>query len=184
MRLKEIVMIQTGVYAKESPNPNIGYIKLSDIDANNQLQSWLVPSVQIKENVEKYLLRERDLIMVAKGTSNKCIVMPKTDFKCVASPTFFVLRVLNTEEVLPEYLCWLLNTNTMQTACKQLIRGTSLPSISKLALGELDVYIPSIEKQTAYMKIIKLQAVEQQLSTELNEKINQVLESNIINNQL
>ena len=74
----------------------------------------------------------------------------------VASTSFFVIR-LHDRNVLPGYLTWFLNHPSTQTVLKGQARGSSIASISKAVLSELEIPIPNIQKQELILKIFKLQ---------------------------
>jgi restriction endonuclease S subunit len=50
---------------------------------------------------------------------------------------------------------------------KSFARGTSIASISKEVLNDLEIIIPSIEKQQLIFKIDNLRSAEREISTKL-----------------
>lgn len=55
-------------------------------------------------------------------------------------------------------------------------------SISKATLGELDIHIPSIDRQRQYVELAKLQRREQELYKAIAERRKQVLDYKMIKN--
>ena len=183
VKLREITTIQTGVFLKESVEPNALYLQLSDFDADGVLHSNVSASVFVGDKMKKHLLKDGDLLLAAKGSNNVCIIMPDIAEQCVASPSFLIIRINNRIKVLPAYLCWFLNLSaTQQMMASRAALGTSIMSISKSALGELTVPLPSVEKQRQYIELSTLQRRERQLYEAIAEKRRKVMEYKMIKN--
>lgn len=98
----------------------------------------------------------------------------------MASTSFFVLR-LTDEKTLPEYLAWFLNAPSTQTLLKVQAIGTSMPSISKQVLENLEIPLPSMETQKAILQIIKLRKRENSLKKEIESLREKHIQQKIIN---
>ena len=179
-KLHNIATIQTGVFAKTSPNPNALYLQQSDFDGNGELRNTAQPTI-VADN-PRHLLTAGDLLLASKGNNNMCVIVPGIEQKCVASPSFLVIRLHDKSAILPEFVAWYLNLPTVQNTLAAQARGTSIMSISKATLGELEIPIPSIEKQKKYIKLSKLQKREQQLYAAIVERRKQILDYKMIKN--
>ena len=179
-KLQDIATILTGVFAKTSPNPNALYLQQSDFDGNGELRKTTQPT--IVADSPKHLLATGDLLLASKGNNNICVIIPEIEQKCVASPSFLVIRLHDKSAILPEFVAWYLNLPTIQNTLAAQARGTSIMSISKATLGELEMPIPSIEKQKKYIELSKLQKREQELYKAIVEKRKQLLEYKMIKN--
>lgn len=179
-KLHNIATIQTGVFAKTAPNPNAFYLQQDDFDSNGVLCNTAQPTVIIDR--AKHLLVAGDLLLASKGNNNMCVVIPELEQKCVASPSFLVIRLSDKTSVLPEYVAWYINLPATQKALAAQARGTSIMSISKATLGELEIPIPSLETQQKYIKLSKLQKREQQLYEAIAERRKQILDYKMIKN--
>lgn len=179
-KLHNIAIIQTGVFAKTVPNPNALYLQQSDFDGNGELRNTVQST--ITTNNPKHLLTAGDLLLASKGNNNICVIVPKIEQKCVASPSFLVIRLYDKSAVLPEFVAWFLNLPTTQNTLALHARGTSIMSISKASLGELEIPIPSIGRQRQYVELAKLQEREQELYKAIAEKRKQLLDYKMIKN--
>jgi hypothetical protein len=167
-RLSDIASISTGLYQKESPGGGACYLQARHFDAFGRFRDdgLPMPRIEVGERISKHLLQEGDILLIAKGDSNRaCMYDPQTG-KAVASSTFFVLR-LKTHLVLPGYLHWLLNTSPLQTILAGLAKGTHTPSISKKALASLTLDIPTLEMQREVLEVLRLWEKERTLAAEL-----------------
>lgn len=179
IKLQDIATIQTGVFAKNTPSPNTLYLQQSDFDNTGVLY---IPQPTIAIDNPKHLLNTGDLLLASKGNNNICVIIPEVEQKCVASPSFLVIRLHDKSAILPEFAAWYLNLPTTQNTLAVQARGTSIMSISKATLGDLEIPVPSVEKQRRYIELSKLQKREQQLYAAIAERRKQILEYKMIKN--
>lgn len=180
IKLHNIAVIQTGVFAKVGPNPNALYLQQSDFDGNGELRNTTQPTIIVAN--QKHLLTAGDLLLASKGNNNMCVIVPGIEQKCVASPSFLVIRLHDKSAILPEFVAWYLNLPTVQNTLAAQARGTSIMSISKATLEELEIPIPPIERQKKYIELSKLQKREQELYKTIAERRKQILEYKMIKN--
>ena len=178
-KIYNIATIQSGVFAKKSLAPNAVYLQQSDFDVEGNVDVSLKPTIEI--NV-KHILKPGDLLFVCKGSKNQCIEVPDMKYDCVASTSFWVLRIIEKESVLPAYVAWFLNLSSTQKILMQQAIGSSIMSIPKNVLAEIEIPIPSVEKQKKCLALAKLYKREQILYKSIIEKRGQLIESKIINN--
>lgn len=178
--LKEIATIHTGIYAKSNPMGNVNYIQGNSVDEDYLLlKPYKIPKLVWKDNFKKHLLREKDILFMAKGDRNVSVLYNPSLDRSVASSTFFVLR-LNNVEILPEYLKWYLNSLYEMGKTKSLLKGTYIPSISKKSLEKLEIPVPSFEIQRKILHLSKLWEKEKMLTRNLLDKKEQYYQ-NILN---
>lgn len=145
-----------------------------------QLQSALHGDLLSAYISQKHLLKNGDVLFAAKGTKNFATVFENFNEPSVASTSFFVLRPTD-KKVLPDYLAWVLNSHTTQTLLKSQAIGTSIPSISKQVLENLEIAVPSIEMQNAILQITKLRNKEKSLRQKIETLREKQIQQQIIN---
>lgn len=163
--LKHIANIQTGIYAQTVSSGSVVYMQAKHFDESGNLYNTIIPDLPLNSQTEKHLLNDGDIIFAAKGSKNFAALFESKNGQCVASSTFLVIR-LNDEfrsGILSEYLVWYINHPRIQEWLKAKARGSSIVSISKTDLQELEILIPSIEKQKQILVIDSLQRREQEL---------------------
>jgi restriction endonuclease S subunit len=178
--LKHITNIQTGLFAKPSSVGNVVYLQSKHFDENGELLRELHPDLMADGISDKHLLKDGDVLFAAKGTKNFAAVFENHNEPSVASTSFFVLRPTD-KKVLPDYLAWFLNSHTTQTFLKGQAIGTSIPSISKHVLENLEIAVPGIEIQKAILKITKLQNREKALNQKIETLRQKQIQQQIIN---
>ena len=164
--IKDITNIQTGLFAKPAGIGELVYLQSKHFDEYGQLHSVLHPDVVAEGISEKHLLKNGDVLFAAKGTKNFAAVFENHNEPSVASTSFFVIRP-EDKKVLPQYLAWFLNNHTTQTLLKGQAIGTSIPSISKQVLENLEIPVPNIEIQKAILQITKLRNKEKSLKQKI-----------------
>lgn len=176
--IKYITNIQTGLFAKPAGIGELVYLQSKHFDEYGQLHSVLHPDLLAEGISEKHLLKNGDVLFAAKGTKNFAAVFENHNEPSVASTSFFVIRPAD-KKVLPQYLAWFLNNPATQTLLKVQAIGTSIPSISKQVLENLEIPVPEIKTQKAIVEISKLRNKEKSLKQKIevlrDKKINQQL---------
>ncbi len=164
--IKNITHIQTGLFAKPSGVGEVVYLQSRHFDEYGQLLVSWHPDLMADGISEKHLLKDGDVLFAAKGAKNFAAVYESHNAPAVASTSFFVIR-LTDKKVLPEYLAWFLNSHSIQAILKAQAIGTSIASISKQVLENLEVKVPSIETQKAILQITKLHNKEKFLKQQI-----------------
>ena len=178
-QIKSIAKIQTGLFAKPLAMGDVVYLQSKHFDEQGRLLALLHPDLLVVDVSYKHLLRVGDVLFAAKGTKNFAAVYEEHQFPAVASTSFFVIRLFDSN-VLPEYLAWFLNNPNTQAALKAQALGTSIPSISKQVLEDLEFPLPSIEKQKLVLSISKLRGLEKELQLKLESLRDKKIQHQII----
>lgn len=178
--IKDITKIQTGLFAKPAGIGELVYLQSKHFDEYGQLHSVLHPDLPAEGISEKHLLKDGDVLFAAKGTKNFAAVFENHNEPSVASTSFFVIRPTDNK-VLPQFLAWFLNNHTTQTLLKGQAIGTSIPSISKQVLENLEILVPEIKMQKAIVEISILRTKEKSLKQEIEALREKQIQQQIIN---
>lgn len=171
-KLKDIATTITGLYKKADPVGNTFYLQGRQFNQQGFLNkdSIMTKDIWVDSNLERHLLKDKDILFVAKGERNRACLYREEYGRAVASSLFFVIRV-TTDALLPEYLHWFLNSNTAQIRIETFSMGSRIPSISKKSLQELEIQIPTMETQKRILELNQLWQNEKNLTHELiNQK--------------
>lgn len=180
MLLKHFTNIQTGLFAKPDGVGQLVYLQSKHFDEYGQLHAVLNPDLVAEGISEKHLLKDGDVLFAAKGTKNFAAVFENHNEPSVASTSFFVIR-LTDKKLLPQYLAWVLNSHTTLTLLKGQAIGTSIPSISKQVLENLEIAVPSVETQKAILHITKLRNKEKSLKQKIETLREKQIQQHLIN---
>jgi restriction endonuclease S subunit len=181
--LEHIANIQTGIFAKPVSKGEIVYLQAKHFNENGKLYSLLHPDLKADNITEKHLLRHGDVLFAAKGTKNFAAWYESKNQPSVASTSFFVIRVHEnfSNKILPEFLVWLISHPISQKFLKGKAIGTSIVSISKSVLEELEISIPDLQTQKAILKINQLHNTEKNLKQQIEILREKQIQQQIIN---
>ncbi len=178
--LGHIANIQTGIFAKTVSKGDIVYLQAKHFTENGQLYSSLHPDLKADNVTDKHLLRHGDVLFAAKGTKNFAAWYESKNQPAVASTSFFVIR-LTERTILPEFLVWFINHPASQKLLKGKAIGTSIVSISKSVLEELEISIPDLQTQKAILQITQLRNIEKTLMRKIETLREKQIQQQIIN---
>lgn len=176
--LSEMASIQTGVYARTGPHGDFIYLQAKYFTETGDWISSNLPDLKLTKQIQKHLLQAGDILFAAKGTKNFAACYKEAYGPCVASSTFFVIRIQDKlkNKLLPEYLTWYINHPNTQKWLKGKAIGTALPSISKPVLKELLIPVPSTGKQELILTIQTLRKKETGIQKRINELREQLIQ--------
>ena len=179
-KVKHIATIQTGLFAKPVSNADALYLQTKHFTENLNVNSLIQPSIIMNGVAEKHILRKGDVLFAAKGDRNFATYFDVLEYPSVASTSFFVIR-LHDKNVLPEYFAWFLNQPRTINLLKRKAKGTSIASISKATINDVEISVPSIDKQKMVLKIHQLRNREKKLIKKKDLLRGKIIQQKIIN---
>lgn len=143
---------------------NVDIVKITNID-EGEIDYTSLPSANIEEErIEKYLLRDNDIVISAKGTNIKIALVENVgERKIIPHNNLMVIRI-TSKSVLPGYVCNFLKSETGQTILKSHQTGSIIINITKRSLLDMNISILDMDTQETIVnrynilknKIIKL----------------------------
>lgn len=144
---------------------DVRVLQISDIRNTTTLDPYALPLVRWTVASQPPFLRRGDVVMPARGDHYEALAI-ESDEPMVASGQLFVIEP-RSAAVHPGYLCWFLNQPESRTYMLKNRAGSSIPSLSRAALGDLQVTMPSMETQQKILDLAQLWQREQLLSQQL-----------------
>lgn len=179
-KLNNIASIGSGIYSNTNPEGEVYYLQARDFDAAHQLETAELEPVLLRDkSIEKHFLKKGDVLVAAKSGDFFAAVYCGEVEPAVASTMFLVLRDIDQDQILSDFLAWYINLPSSQELLQRLSKGSSVQSINKKTLAELEIPLPDLKKQHLIIKISKLQVQEKNLSQQI-----QILNTQITNQQL
>ncbi len=135
------------------------------------------------ELTERYLTKEND-ILIRLFTPMKACLIDKSQTNLVVPSQFAIIRINEnyTKRVLPEYIHLIMQNKDFINQVEKLEEGFQLRSIKTSSIENVEITIPSIEKQEKLIKIAELMNKKEVLYNNLFEQ--QKLQNEIILNNL
>jgi hypothetical protein len=142
-------------------------VQMRDVNAENGI-AWdhLVPFIPDRKGVERYLLRDGDVLFLSKGARRVASVVCDPKPNAIAAAIFFILRV-REGIILPEYLAWYLNGPAQREMNAEVRQGTTMPFLTREALENLEVALPSLDIQQVIVRLDATLKRERLLTTQL-----------------
>lgn len=178
--LNDIAKIYYGPYEKTETKGSIKYLVSSHFDEYFEPSLFKESYVDAVKDAKKYILRPNDIIVTGKGQRIFAWAYKEEYGEVIPSSLFYIIKINDSSKLIGEYLATVLNSQKVKHKLKSLSGGTSIPSIQKKELGQLNIHIPSIEKQMQIIDMSKLLDKDVELATKLLEK-KKALKTGILN---
>ena len=108
-----------------------------------------VPSVDLPVKRKPKTLKHGDILFASRGARTFAHLVDTPPDGAVGSSLFFLVRPLSGL-IVPGYLAWFINQPPAQRYFVQKASGVAVRSVTKNALGSLQVPLPSIERQRLF----------------------------------
>jgi len=181
--LKHIATISTGIYAKPDPIGQVKYLQVNHFNDAGKVFQLPFPELELNDKTSKHLLKEGDVLFAAKGSRNFATQVTSRFGLAVASSTFFVVRLSThaMNQVIPEFLVWSINHPNNLNFLKGGASGTSVPSIPKSVLEDLEIFIPPLHAQELILQIHDLRQQEKELKTKIESLKEKQIQQSLLN---
>ncbi len=172
--IKKIAKVQMGYSFRSrlevSKRGEVAVIQMKDLRDDNTVGCDGLTMIDMERVKEHHLVRKGELLFRSRGlVSNSAIVLEDPGRAIVAAPLLRI-RITKSDRILPEYLNWYLSQREAQMFLTSRAIGSAQKMISKEVLEELELFLPSLEKQKKIVELASLSAREQALLVGLAEK--------------
>ena len=132
-----------------------------------------------EKNIENALLKEGDILYLAKGNKFDAGIVEKDCENTIPSQLFFIIRV-DRKRFNPKYITWYLKSETVRRYIDKFTSGSVVKTVRKTVLE--DVAIPNIDlnSQNKIVEIIESFEVEKSKTEEYLEKKELLIEEKIL----
>ena len=151
MRLGEIANIRSGLVlsrkqAREKTENRYSLLTLKSIKPDATVSEGELDVFDAVESLNKeYLTAIGDVVVRTSTPYTSVLIDEKTDGMVVSS-NFVIIRCC-IDKLLPEYLFWLLNTESVKKDIYKNSAGNMLAAIKPQYFCDLDIEIPSLREQ-------------------------------------
>lgn len=185
MKLGDYVEVMTGYSFRgriESQEGGVvGILQMKDMIRNyTQFNYQNIDRSNDHDFKERFILQDRDILFVSKGTNNSAVLFREQDFPCVASAVFFVIRVTR-KDIVPEFLVWYINQSRVQSYLVERRAGTSMVNINKQDVMDIPLQEVSYKKQKAIGDYTQLYQKEQELVASIQLYKEKFIQQQLIN---
>ena len=180
-KIKKIATVQMGYSFRSrletSRSGNIAVIQMKDLLEDNTVGCGALAKIDMETLKEHHLAQKGDLVFRSRGHVTTAAVLLDDPGKAVVTAPLLRIRITKPDRVLPEYLNWYISQRDAQIFLTSRAKGTAQKMISKQAIEDLEVSLPSLENQKIIIELALLSAQEQTLLHRLSEKREQYISS-------
>ncbi|MBN2738897.1 MAG: restriction endonuclease subunit S [Spirochaetales bacterium] len=181
IKLNQLATVQMGYSFRSrletTEGGRVAVIQMKDLLDDNTVSCDDLVRIDMESVKDHHLAQEGDLVFRSRGHVNTAAVLLEDPGKAVVAAPLLRIRVTKPDTVLPEYLNWYISQRDAQIFITSRAKGTVQKMISKNAVEELVVALPSIEQQRSIVELAALSAREQFLMDTLSIKREQYVNS-------
>ena len=179
IKLSELALVAVGYAFRERLDAyaagDVAVLQMKNIDEADAL--CLVdtaPRVNLPNLNDRQCIRKGDLLLRARGQFHTTAEVTADMGRTIVAAPLMLIRVTSAD-LLPAYLRWFINQPQTQSTLTSLAAGTHVRSINKVVLENLQIPVPTIDKQRMITEIAQLGEREQALTVALGERRVKVL---------
>lgn len=177
LKISDIATVQMGYSFRSrleaSGEGDVAVIQMKDLDSDNVVDCKSLMYVDMDSVKEHHLAQKGDLVFRSRGqVINSAILLDDPGMAVVAAPLLRI-RIAAHNKVLPEYLNWYFSQSDAQSYLTGMAGGTAQKIINKHAVENMEVVLPSLERQSAVVELAGLAAKEQDLLRQISKKRDQ-----------
>jgi restriction endonuclease S subunit len=178
-KIKNLATVQMGYSFRSRlealEGGEIAVIQMKDLLENNTVGCDDLTKINMEAVKEHHLVQRGDLVFRSRGQVTTAAVLLEDPGKTVVSAPLFRIRVTMLDKILPEYLNWYISQRDAQIFLTSRAKGTVQKMISKQVIEDLEVTLPSLDKQKNIVELASLSAREQILLQQISNKREQYI---------
>lgn len=179
MKIKKLATVQMGYSFRSrleaSEGGGVAVIQMKDLLDDNTVGCDGLVRINMEAMKDHHLAQRGDLVFRSRGSLTTAAVLLDDPGKAVVAAPLLRIRVTKLDKVLPEYLNWYISQRDAQIFLTSRAKGTVQKMISKQAIEDLEVALPTLEKQKNIVELATLSAREQTLLHALADKREQYI---------
>lgn len=179
MKVKELATVQMGYSFRSrldvSEGDGVAVIQMKDLLDDNTVSCDDLVRINMETVKDHHLAQKGDLVFRSRGHAATAAVLLEDPGNAVVAAPLLRIRVTKPDKVLPEYLNWYIRQRDAQIFLTSRAKVSVQKMICKQAIEELEVALPSLEKQKNIVELATLSAREQTLLRTLADKREQYI---------
>ena len=178
-QLSKLVHIQPGYLSRgrvrSVPDGTHRLLQAKDLSADGGVRLENAVRFHPERRPELYQILRGDVLVIARGQEHKAHCIDEDLPNTLVAFSFYRLRP-NSSRILPGYLAWWLNLPSVQAQINAESRGTGISYISRLALENLHIQVPTLNVQHEVVRILELWHKIKSIRRQLDEKREQQIQ--------
>lgn len=176
IELGDIATIRSGYTFRGAIEPvsdgDVRILQIKDLEQDWQGDHEALPAISWEQRVAPPFLRQGEIVVAARGNRNVAVVY-RSEIPVVATSQFLIVTLRRKEsEIAPEYLCWVLNHPVTQQMFNR--SGTNIQLITKAALLDVEIPVPSAGTQRQLIELQRVWQEEDKIISKLQKNRHQL----------
>ena len=172
-RLDQISNVIAGYSFREKMEParngNTAVVHIKDITDNLLINTANLSKTSNTKARDEQYLQAGDIVLQTTSSKYSAGIISNMTIPTIAAAPCIIIRIVDTNVVSPLYIRWYLTNGLIQNDILRLATGTYNKKLSKSELSNIEVLVPSIEKQEKIIALAQLASEEQRLLDEIGE---------------
>ena len=131
---------------------SVGVIQMRNVQEGGVDWNSLV-RVTLPTKREPDMLAEGDVIFTTRGSRNFALALTDIPGLAVCSPHFFVMQAHRPDQLQADFLAWQINQKPAQEHLQQAATGSHILNITRGAIENLPIVLPSLDVQRTIIAI-------------------------------
>lgn len=182
--IKELASVQMGYSFRSRLEPadggNVAVIQMKDLLDDNTVSCKDLARIDMDSVKEHHLVRKGDLVFRSRGHVTTTAIVREDPGRAVVAAPLLRIRVSIVDRVLPEYLNWYICQSDAQIFLTSRAGGTAQKMIGKETIEEIEIPLPTLEKQKNIIELSSLIAKEKELLQTIAEKRGQYITATLM----
>ncbi len=179
IKIKKLATVQMGYSFRSrleaSQDGGVAVIQMKDLLHDNTVDCKSLTRINMKIIKEHHLVQKGDLVFRSRGHVNTAAILCEDPGEAVVAAPLLRIRVIRPDKLLPEYLNWYISQRDAQIFLASRAKGTVQKMISKQTIEDMEVTLPSLEKQKNIVELAALIAREKTLLYTLADRREQYI---------
>ena len=179
LKIKQLATVQMGYSFRSrleaSRGGKVAVIQMKDLLQDNTVGCKNLVKIEMETVKKHHLAQKGDLVFRSRGQITTAAILLEDPGKAVVAAPLLRIRITKPDKILPKYLNWYISQRDAQIFLVSRAKGTVQKMISKQTVEDMEVYLPTLEKQQHIVDLAKLSAQERTILGTLSEKRDQYI---------
>ena len=156
VKLKEIANFEYGFTATALEKGEYRLIRITDIDEYGEITNDSIKYVDLNKEESRFILKVNDILVSRTGaTYGKTTIFERKEKAVFAS--YLIKIIFDQAVMLPKYYWYFSQSSYYWEQAKKLVSGTGQPQFNANVLKEINVFVPSLEKQAQLIEDLEIE---------------------------
>lgn len=173
MQLGDVAQIRTGLILSRKQakmdfeiKSTYKLLSLNNIDEDGMFIDENFQIFSSSDHLDEHYFTEKGDVIFRLSYPYTAVYIDQ-DHSNLLIPSYFAIIKVNKKQILPKFISWYLNTQSIKNELERAQAGTRILSTNQQTLKNLAIEVPTLSKQKALIEMYELHLREKQLYSKL-----------------